>query len=80
MNEEFPNDPYTHQHRQNLFAGEIQRVIRRHVEYPASNSQRKSFRQPLEAPQRFSLFCVLPRGAAPQRLNTYSSIHGPYPA
>ena len=36
MNEEFPNDPYTHQHRQNLFAGEIQRVIRRHVEYPAS--------------------------------------------
>jgi hypothetical protein len=38
MNEEFPNDPYTHQHRQNLFAGEIQRVIRRHVEYPASIS------------------------------------------
>jgi len=37
MNEEFPNDPIKRDmHR--WFAGEIQRVIRRHVEYPASIS------------------------------------------
>ena len=36
MNEEFPNDPYTHQHRLNMFAGDIQTIFRKHVDNSAS--------------------------------------------
>jgi len=35
MNDDL-NDPYTHQHRLNMFAGDIQTIFRKHVDNSAS--------------------------------------------